>query len=92
MRQPYRIYLHRVLPRLAGWITCQQDAYEYLGGSIESFPSGESMRLLLEECGYLDPGALPLTGGVVSVYEATRPAQGKATRPAQGGKTPAAAS
>ena len=33
LRRPYRWYLHRVLPKLAGWLTRQPDAYEYLGGS-----------------------------------------------------------
>ena len=43
LRTPYRLYLHNVLPRMAGWLTGQRDAYEYLGGSIEAFPSGKAM-------------------------------------------------
>ncbi|NIP97679.1 MAG: class I SAM-dependent methyltransferase, partial [Akkermansiaceae bacterium] len=38
---PYRFYLHRVLPRIAGWLTGEREAYQYLSGSIEQFPSGE---------------------------------------------------
>ena len=38
LRKPYQWYLHRVLPKLAGWLTREKDAYEYLGGSIENFP------------------------------------------------------
>jgi demethylmenaquinone methyltransferase/2-methoxy-6-polyprenyl-1,4-benzoquinol methylase len=72
MRGPYRWYLHNVLPRLAGWITRQKDAYEYLGGSIEQFPSGKAMTELLESCGFSKTDATPLTLGVVSVYEGTR--------------------
>ncbi len=72
LRGPYRFYLHRVLPRLAGWITGQRDAYEYLGGSIEAFPAGAEMTALLESCGFREARATPLTGGVVSVYEARR--------------------
>ncbi|MFZ9936918.1 MAG: ubiquinone/menaquinone biosynthesis methyltransferase [Luteolibacter sp.] len=73
LRPLYRFYLHRVLPRLAGWITGQRDAYEYLGGSIESFPSGKGMTDLLESCGYVETDATPLTFGVVSIYQASRP-------------------
>jgi demethylmenaquinone methyltransferase/2-methoxy-6-polyprenyl-1,4-benzoquinol methylase len=69
----YRFYLHNVLPRMAGWITGQRDAYEYLGGSIESFPSGKGMTGLLESCGYVETIATPLTFGVVSIYQASRP-------------------
>ena len=46
LRRPYRFYLHHVLPRLAGWLTGQRDAYEYLGSSIEKFPSGPAMESL----------------------------------------------
>ena len=52
MKGPYRFYLHRILPHLAGWITGQPDAYEYLAGSIEAFPSGQAMLDLLASCGF----------------------------------------
>jgi demethylmenaquinone methyltransferase/2-methoxy-6-polyprenyl-1,4-benzoquinol methylase len=70
LRLPYRFYLHRVLPRLAGWLTRQQDAYEYLGGSIEAFPAGQGMLDLLESCGFTGATATPLTFGVVALYDA----------------------
>lgn len=73
LRGPYRFYLHHVLPRMAGWLTGQKDAYEYLGGSIEQFPSGPGMIRLLESCGFTLADATPLTFGVVTVYEGTRP-------------------
>lgn len=72
LRTPYRLYLHHVLPRLAGWLTGQKDAYEYLGGSIEAFPSGRNMTDLLETCGFEKTDASPITGGVVTIYEGTR--------------------
>jgi demethylmenaquinone methyltransferase / 2-methoxy-6-polyprenyl-1,4-benzoquinol methylase len=72
MRGPYRWYLHHILPRLAGWLTGQQDAYEYLGGSIEQFPSGEAMTGLLETCSFGKTGYRPLSLGVVTIYEGTR--------------------
>jgi demethylmenaquinone methyltransferase/2-methoxy-6-polyprenyl-1,4-benzoquinol methylase len=69
LRIPYRLYLHHVLPRMAGWLTGQRDAYEYLGGSIEAFPSGSAMTELLETCGFSQTTATPITGGVVTIYE-----------------------
>ena len=74
LRPLYRFYLHRILPRMAGWLTGQRDAYEYLGGSIEAFPAGTEMTALLENCGYHETSATPLTFGVVSIYQGTRPA------------------
>ena len=72
MRGPYRWYLHHVLPHLAGWLTGQKDAYEYLGGSIEQFPSGKGMTDLLKSCGFEKTAFTPLTLGVVTVYEGAR--------------------
>ena len=72
LRIPYRWYLHHILPKLAGLLTGQRDAYEYLGGSIESFPSGKAMESLLADCGMIDPTTTPLTFGVVAIYDATR--------------------
>jgi demethylmenaquinone methyltransferase/2-methoxy-6-polyprenyl-1,4-benzoquinol methylase len=68
LRGPYRIYLHRILPRLAGWLTGEPNAYRYLGDSIETFPSGESMLSLLRSCGFAECEHRPLSGGIVSVY------------------------
>ena len=70
--EPYRLYLHHILPKLAGFLTKQKDAYEYLAGSIEQFPSGEAMISLLNHSGYGASTANPMTFGVVSLYEAVR--------------------
>jgi demethylmenaquinone methyltransferase/2-methoxy-6-polyprenyl-1,4-benzoquinol methylase len=64
----YRFYLHRVLPRLAHLATQRRDAYEYLGGSIESFPSGLVMNALLKSCGFQCEAPRRLAFGAVSIY------------------------
>ena len=69
---PYRLYLHHVLPKLAGLLTGQKDAYEYLGTSIEQFPSGKDMIALLAANGYGNASATPMTFGVVTAYEAVK--------------------
>jgi demethylmenaquinone methyltransferase / 2-methoxy-6-polyprenyl-1,4-benzoquinol methylase len=68
----YRFYLHFVLPRLAGWLTGEPAAYQYLGDSIESFPRGTAMTALVEEAGFLKAIARPLSGGIVTAYLAER--------------------
>jgi demethylmenaquinone methyltransferase / 2-methoxy-6-polyprenyl-1,4-benzoquinol methylase len=68
----YRFYLHFVLPRLAGWLTGEPAAYQYLGDSIESFPRGAAMTALMEEAGFVNAIAKPLSGGIVSAYLAER--------------------
>lgn len=65
---PYRIYLHHVLPRIAGYLTGNSGAYDYLGESIEAFPRGEAFCRLLQQAGYGMTTALPLSGGIASIY------------------------
>jgi demethylmenaquinone methyltransferase/2-methoxy-6-polyprenyl-1,4-benzoquinol methylase len=72
IRSLYRFYLHRILPIVAGIATGRTDAYEYLGGSIEKFPSGSSMIWLMEQCGFSSNYAKPLSLGTVSIYTATK--------------------
>ncbi len=72
LRGPYRFYLHHLLPRIAGWLTGNRDAYVYLGDSIERFPAGEAMCRLIGSSGFTGATSLPLLGGISSVYAATR--------------------
>ncbi len=64
----YHFYLHHCLPGFARMVTGERQAYEYLGTSIEKFPSGGAMIALLERNGFADGQAQPLTGGVASLY------------------------
>jgi demethylmenaquinone methyltransferase/2-methoxy-6-polyprenyl-1,4-benzoquinol methylase len=73
VRPLYRSYLHHVLPVMAGIATGRKDAYEYLGGSIEQFPSGAAMTSLINTCGLKNASARPLTLGTVSIYTAEKP-------------------
>ncbi len=69
---PYRFYLHRILPHIAGCLTGNSGAYDYLGESIESFPRGAAFCDLLTRCGYQAPAALPLMGGIATIYTAEK--------------------
>lgn len=72
IRQAYLFYLKRIMPRIAGWITGQLAAYEYLCGSIERFPSGADMEQLITANGFQSAAGTPLTFGIASLYEAVR--------------------
>lgn len=67
----YRFYLHNILPRIAGWLTGNREAYAYLGDSIERFPSGTKMRNLIEDNGFSESSWFPQLGGISSVYAAS---------------------
>ena len=68
----YRPYLHRILPPIAGLITGEKDAYQYLGASIENFPSGSAMCTLIEHNDFDHATAEPISGGIVTIYCAER--------------------
>jgi demethylmenaquinone methyltransferase/2-methoxy-6-polyprenyl-1,4-benzoquinol methylase len=72
LRALYRFYLHRCLPVLGSFLTRQKNAYDYLGDSIEEFPSGETMLHLIEASGFRNANAEPLTGGIVTIYTAAK--------------------
>lgn len=72
LRWVYRPYLHHVLPRLAGFLTGQKVAYDYLGDSIEEFPCGPEMCALIEGAGFAEANCERLSGGIVSLYTARR--------------------
>ncbi len=68
LRPLYRFYLHKMLPRIAGLITGQRGAFEYLSNSIEAFPSGPAMCELLNRNGLHSARAIPLNFGIASIY------------------------
>jgi demethylmenaquinone methyltransferase / 2-methoxy-6-polyprenyl-1,4-benzoquinol methylase len=72
LRGAYRFYLHRVLPIFGSLVTGKKSAYDYLGDSIEQFPGGEAMLRLIEKYGFRNAAAEPLSGGIVTIYTATK--------------------
>jgi len=72
LRAIYRFYLHRCLPLFGSLLTGTKTAYDYLGDSIEEFPSGGAMCELMVENGFTHPTCEPLTGGIVSIYTAEK--------------------
>ncbi|MDQ6625967.1 MAG: class I SAM-dependent methyltransferase, partial [Verrucomicrobiota bacterium] len=75
LRPAYRFYLHNLLPTVAGVVTGQQNAYTYLAASIEEFPSGNAMVNLINANAFADAHAIPLTGGIATIYTATKAAR-----------------
>lgn len=70
IRPAYLFYLKHVMPRIAGWITGQRAAYEYLCGSVERFPSGRDMESLILACGFSSVKTHRLSFGIASLYVA----------------------
>jgi len=69
-RPCYYAYLQFILPRVAGVVTGDQNAYEYLGGSIAQFPDRAAMSAEFRRAGFSDIQARPMTFGIVALHEA----------------------
>ena len=68
----YYIYLKWILPRLAAMTTGDKGAYDYLAGSIEQFPSKNTLSQQIREAGFSSVEATGLTASIVAIHEAIK--------------------
>ncbi len=73
LRQAYRWYFERVLPRVGGAISNDASAYAYLPASVGAFPAPQEFVTILGQAGFEDVTADLLTGGIVYLYSACAP-------------------
>lgn len=73
-KQLYQFYLHRVLPLIGKTVSKDTAAYEYLPESVAVFPYGRSFTRIMDTVGFGSTRAIPLTFGICSIYEGTKPA------------------
>lgn len=64
----YYYYLKQLLPSIAGIITGDRDAYQYLSDSIEAFPDREGISKELAAQGFTSTKAYPLALGSVALH------------------------
>ncbi len=72
-RPLYYLYLRRVLPRIAGWVTGDRAAYEYLNNTIAQFPDRVALAAEISAAGFIDVQAEPLTLGTVALHSGRKP-------------------
>jgi len=68
IKQVYNFYLNHILPKVAGLVSGDREAYEYLAGSIAAFYEPAELLRMMSEAGFAEVRRVPLTFGVVSVY------------------------
>lgn len=66
----YYAYLKYILPIVAGVVTGDRSAYEYLCGSIEEYPDRVAMSAEIRRAGFNQVTATPLTLGIVALHAA----------------------
>lgn len=73
MKKMYQSYTKYVMPKLAGIMKTEQQAYEYLPDSIAAFPEGREMMLILQKNGYTNIRLRRYTLGIATLYIAEKP-------------------
>jgi demethylmenaquinone methyltransferase/2-methoxy-6-polyprenyl-1,4-benzoquinol methylase len=69
----YRWYSRRVLPKVGGFITGDEEAYRYLENSSSEFPAGPSfLKLARETHAFSSFEDFPLMRGLAHIYRLTR--------------------
>ncbi len=68
----YAFYFRKVLPWIGGVISGERQAYRYLQRSVEAFPYGDRFEGMLLEAGFLQAEQARWTGGLVTLYTATK--------------------
>jgi demethylmenaquinone methyltransferase/2-methoxy-6-polyprenyl-1,4-benzoquinol methylase len=70
-RPLYYLYLRHMLPRLAGLITGDRAAYEYLGRTIGEFPDPAGLSAELRDSGFSAVTSIRMSLGIVALHTAT---------------------
>jgi demethylmenaquinone methyltransferase/2-methoxy-6-polyprenyl-1,4-benzoquinol methylase len=64
----YNFYLNKVLPKIAGLVSGDKEAYEYLASSIAAFYEPEELLQMIDKAGFTSAERKPMTFGVVTLY------------------------
>ena len=64
----YNFYLNKVLPKIAGLVSGDTEAYEYLASSIAAFYDPEELLQMIKEAGFSRAEKKPMTFGIVTLY------------------------
>jgi len=69
LRHIYNAYFQHILPRVGQRLAKNdQSAYRYLPESVQAFPSGEALAVLMRQAGLKDIQMMKMTFGVVTLY------------------------
>ncbi len=72
VKQLYRFYFKRILPRIGRHLSKEPDAYTYLPESVERFPKPDDFMQLLSEKGLENCTKRTLSLGIATLYTAEK--------------------
>ena len=64
----YNLYLNKILPKIAGMVSGDQEAYEYLASSIAAFYEPGELKKMMQTASFATIESKPLTFGIVTLY------------------------
>lgn len=73
LRWGHQIYLKTIMPFLGKWLTDNQQAYQYLCQSIQTFTTPEDLESLLITSGFNQTKIYPLAGGIATIIVGYKP-------------------
>ncbi|OPZ41344.1 MAG: Ubiquinone/menaquinone biosynthesis C-methyltransferase UbiE [Actinobacteria bacterium ADurb.BinA094] len=76
VRAAYLNYLMRALPSIARKTSSNPESYVYLAESIRAWPDQRGLAARITDAGWADVQWRNLSGGIVALHRATRPAPG----------------
>jgi demethylmenaquinone methyltransferase/2-methoxy-6-polyprenyl-1,4-benzoquinol methylase len=82
-RTVYLEYLMRALPAIARRVSSNPAAYVYLAESIRAWPDQPELARWVSAAGWADVGWRDLTGGIVALHRAVKPAVHAQCHPGQ---------
>lgn len=68
IKPAYNFYLNRVLPKIAGLVSGDKEAYEYLASSIAAFYEPAKLMEMMKQAGFSKVYGRPMTFGIVTLY------------------------
>jgi demethylmenaquinone methyltransferase/2-methoxy-6-polyprenyl-1,4-benzoquinol methylase len=72
IKQGYQLYFKYILPLLGKIVSKHSKAYTYLPESVKAFPEGKQFCRMLEDVGFKNVKANPLTFGITTLYTADK--------------------
>lgn len=68
VKQLYNFYFKAILPTIGKLVSKDKSAYTYLPESVSAFPDGQAFLDIMNEVGFTETKAIPLTLGISSIY------------------------
>ncbi len=71
-RKLYEWYFTKVMPRIGGKLSGNEDAYRYLPASVQNFPRPKEWKAFMRSCGFTDVRHHALSFGICRLYTGRR--------------------